>query len=70
LYSNPKRKKLYLSVIMDIDDFINKYCILYGIKEDDFTSEDVQFIETVYWDYIQSGKLPDYMKKVGVINGY
>ena len=52
-----------------LKDFADRYCMLYDIREDDVTVDDVLFIETVYWEYEEHGTLPDYMTKVGIIDG-
>lgn len=47
---------------MEIKDFITRYCILYDITEDDFTSEDVIFIEDVFYSYATDNQMPDFMR--------
>jgi hypothetical protein len=43
-------------------NFINRYCLLYNISEDDFTSDDVTYIEDTWYSYCETGELPDFMR--------
>ena len=47
---------------MTIKNFIDRYCALYDIDEDDFTSEDVLYIEDTFYEYATNGELPDFMR--------
>jgi hypothetical protein len=47
---------------MTIKEFIERYCMLYDIEEDDFTGDDVEFIESVFYDYATHGELPEFMR--------
>ena len=46
-----------------IQDFVDKYCEKYNIKEDDFTTEDVIFIEDCWYAHATTGELPDFLRK-------
>ena len=45
-----------------IFDFINAYSTLYKVEEDDFTKEDVVYIEDTWWNYCETANLPGYMR--------
>ncbi len=47
---------------MSIFDFVNKYCLLYNLNEDDFTQEDVAYIEDTWYAHCDTGELPDFMR--------
>lgn len=47
---------------MKIKDFIVRYCMLYDIEEDDFTTDDVVFLEDTFYSYATNGELPDFMR--------
>ena len=44
-----------------IFDFTKAYCTKYAITEDDFTQEDVEYIDITWYQYCDWGNLPDYM---------
>jgi len=47
---------------MTIFDFISKYCSLYDLEEDDFTTDDVLFLEDVFFNYTTNGDIPEFMR--------
>ena len=47
---------------MNITDFIARYCALYDLQEDDFTTEDVLYLEDTFYSYATNGELPDFMR--------
>lgn len=46
---------------MELLWFVSTYCSKYSIKEDDLTVDDVEYIEDSFWDYVDSGVLPEFM---------
>lgn len=46
-----------------IKDFVDKYCSLYNVIEDEFTVADVLFIEDMFYEYCYTGYLPKFMKE-------
>ena len=48
---------------MTIKEFVNAYCKAMNITEDDFTFEDVLFVEDCFYDHATNGTIPSFVQE-------
>jgi hypothetical protein len=47
---------------MTMSELVVRYCQQYDIAEDDFSEDDIIYLEDVFYSYCEHGDIPDFMR--------